>query len=60
MLVLSRKIDEQILIGDDIVLTVLRLDRDRVRIGFKAPPGVRIYRTEIAPERSVLIESPKQ
>jgi carbon storage regulator len=50
MLVLSRKECETILIGDDIVVTIVRIDRDKVRIGIEAPPTVKVWRTEIAPK----------
>ena len=40
MLVLSRKVGEKICINDDIVLTVLRLQHDKVRIGIEAPRKV--------------------
>ena len=49
MLVLSRKIDQQIKIGDDITLTVVRIDSNRVRIGVAAPRDVRILRGELEP-----------
>lgn len=48
MLVLSRKIKQQIHIGDDIVLTILRLKGDAVQIGIEAPKNVRLLRAEIA------------
>lgn len=48
MLVLTRKLMEKIFIGDDIVITIVRLDRDKVRIGIEAPPDVTILREEIA------------
>jgi carbon storage regulator len=48
MLVLSRKIKQQILIGDNIVVTVLRLKGDAVQIGIEAPKNVRLLRQEIA------------
>ncbi len=48
MLVLSRKVDEQIMIGNDITLTVVRIDGNRVRIGVNAPREMRILRGEIA------------
>ena len=48
MLVLSRKFGEKILVGDDIVLTVLRNFGGRVRIGIEAPAGVRVLRGELA------------
>jgi carbon storage regulator len=52
MLVLSRKLGEKILIGDDIVLTVVKIDRNQIRLGIDAPSDVAIYREEIAPVRS--------
>ncbi|TWU39003.1 hypothetical protein Q31b_40830 [Novipirellula aureliae] len=47
MLVLSRKEGEQLLIGDNIVLTVNRLSGNRVAIGIEAPKDVRIVRGEL-------------
>lgn len=47
MLVLTRKIDEKILIGDDIIITVLDLRGDGVRIGIEAPSGIKIQREEV-------------
>ena len=47
MLVLSREIDEDILIGDDIVVTVIDIRGDKVRIGVQAPPNVSIDRREV-------------
>ncbi len=47
MLVLTRKIGEQILIGDDIVITVLDSRGDGIRIGIDAPRGVKIQREEV-------------
>lgn len=46
MLVLSRKPQQRILIGDDIVVEVLRIDRGRAKLGFRAP-GKSIDREEI-------------
>ncbi|HBU12474.1 MAG TPA: carbon storage regulator [Clostridiales bacterium] len=46
MLVLTRKINEAILIGDDIKVTLLNIESDRVRIGIDAPKSMRIYRYE--------------
>ena len=48
MLVLSRKINERIFIGDNIVITITSIDRGKVRIGVEAPKDVTIYREEIA------------
>lgn len=47
MLVLTRKPDESIHIGDDIRITVLSVRGDRVRIGISAPGDVSIKRKEI-------------
>ncbi|MBM6621816.1 carbon storage regulator CsrA [Micrococcaceae bacterium RIT802] len=47
MLVLSRKAGEQILIGDDIVVTVLEVRGEGVKIGIDAPRGLRIQRQEV-------------
>ncbi len=50
MLVLSRKKDESIIIGDDIVVTVVDIRGDRVRLGVKAPVDVSVHRQEIYEE----------
>ena len=47
MLVLTRKPDERVLIGDDIVVTILDARGDGVRIGIDAPRGIRIQRDEV-------------
>jgi carbon storage regulator len=47
MLVLSRKPSQQILIGSDVSITIVRVDRNCVRIGISAPPGVPILRQEL-------------
>ena len=47
MLVLTRKRGEQILIGDDIVITILDTKGDAVRVGIEAPRGVVIHRLEV-------------
>ncbi|CAN5651936.1 N/A [soil metagenome] len=49
MLVLSRKLNEKIVIGDNIVVTVVKIDRNQVRIGIQAPGDVSVYREEILP-----------
>ena len=48
MLVLSRKTQESIQIGNDITVTILRVKGNIVRIGIEAPPTTRIMRKEIA------------
>ena len=47
MLVLSRKQEERICIGPDVVITILRLSNDTVRIGIDAPKEVLILRGEL-------------
>ena len=52
MLVLSRREKERIRLGDEIVVTVVRLDGDRVRLGIDAPPDVIVLRDELESEAS--------
>jgi|TARA_R110000824_G_scaffold185529_5_gene366490 carbon storage regulator CsrA len=47
MLVLSRRLDESILIGDNIRVTVVRLTNSTVRLGIEAPGDVRVIREEL-------------
>lgn len=47
MLVLSRRKDEAIMLGDDIEIVVLGIDGDQVRLGIKAPKSLQVYRKEI-------------
>ncbi|MEO6807598.1 MAG: carbon storage regulator [Isosphaeraceae bacterium] len=49
MLVLSRKLNEKIVINGDIVITSVKIDRNQVRIGIQAPGHVPVYREEILP-----------
>jgi len=49
MLVLSRKATERIRLGDNIVVTVVRVSGDRVRLGIEAPPDVLVLRDELEP-----------
>jgi carbon storage regulator len=50
MLVLARKINEKILIGDDIEITIVAVSGENVRLGIKAPPDVKILRSEVYEE----------
>jgi carbon storage regulator len=52
MLVLSRKLGEKIVIGDNIVVTVVKIDRNQIRLGIEAPHEVAVYREEISPGRA--------
>jgi carbon storage regulator len=47
MLVLTRKSNQSIMIGDDIEVTVLSVIGDKVRVGIQAPVDVPVFRTEI-------------
>jgi carbon storage regulator len=47
MLMLSRKHGEAIVIGEDIVITIVEISRGRVQIGIQAPSYVPVYRKEI-------------
>jgi len=58
MLVLSRKEDQRIKFGERIVLTVLRVGRDRVRLGIEAPPEVHVLRAELDPEPAERVGQP--
>jgi carbon storage regulator len=52
MLVLSRKLGEKLVIGDNIVVTIVKIDRNQIRLGIEAPPEVAVYREEICPGRA--------
>ena len=47
MLVLTRKADEGIIIGDDISIKVIEIKAGAVRLGIEAPQSTRIYRQEV-------------
>ncbi len=49
MLVLSRKESQRIQLGDSIVLTIVRVNGDRVRVGIEAPADVSVRRGELQP-----------
>ena len=64
MLVLSRKKNEQILIGDDVVITIVDVRGDKVRIGIEAPSHVPVHRHEVylalqEEQRQATIETPE-
>ena len=47
MLVLSRKVGESIVIGDDVVVTILEIRGDLIRVGIDAPRSVKVHRSEV-------------
>lgn len=47
MLVLSRHTDESIMVGDDIVITVVDIRGDKVRLGIAAPSNIPVHRQEV-------------
>ena len=47
MLILTRRIGETIMIGDDVTITVLEVKGNQVRLGIKAPDEVAVHREEI-------------
>ncbi len=47
MLVLSRHRNQQIVIGDDIVVTVVEIRGDKVRLGIDAPTHIPVHRLEV-------------
>jgi carbon storage regulator len=47
MLVLSRQLDESIMIGDDVVITIVDIRGDKVRLGIAAPTSIPVHRQEV-------------
>jgi carbon storage regulator len=47
MLILSRKVNEKIMIGDDIAISIIEIRGDQVRIGVTAPKTVKVFRQEV-------------
>lgn len=47
MLVLTRKVGETIVVQDNVRITILEMDRGKVRIGVEAPANVRVHRHEV-------------
>ena len=47
MLVLTRRVNERIVIGDDVTVTVLEVRGDQVRLGIEAPRDVKVFREEV-------------
>jgi carbon storage regulator len=55
MLVLTRKVDEEIVIGDDIVVKIVRVKGGSIRIGIEAPRNVRVMRSELTAAQRELV-----
>ena len=47
MLILSRKVNEKIMIGDDISISIIEIRGDQVRVGVDAPKNVKVFRQEV-------------
>jgi carbon storage regulator len=47
MLILSRKVNEKIMIGDDISVSIIEVRGDQVRLGVDAPRSVKVFRKEV-------------
>ncbi|MDR0465145.1 MAG: carbon storage regulator CsrA [Treponema sp.] len=47
MLILSRKINEKVIINDDITISIIEIRGDQVRIGIDAPKKVKVFRQEV-------------
>lgn len=60
MLTLTRKAGERIHVGPDIVITVVEIDRGKVRVGIDAPKEVPIYRQELLGAKKAEREGPLQ
>ncbi|PAF52560.1 carbon storage regulator [Helicobacter sp. 13S00477-4] len=57
MLILSRKPDESIVIGENIIVKVISVDRGSVKLGFEAPPNTLILRAEL--KEAIVFENKK-
>lgn len=52
MLVLSRKVGERVLVGDNVVVTIVRIGPNAVRVGIEAPKDMNIVRDELIDDPS--------
>ena len=60
MLVLTRKLQQQVKIGDHITVTILRVKGHTVRIGIEAPRDVRVVRGELPPKGDISPAEPSE
>ena len=58
MLVLTRRANQRIMIGRDVVITVLEVRGDQVRLGIRAPRSVEVHREEVFLERERSVPEP--
>lgn len=58
MLVLSRKLNESIIIDDQIKITIVEIRGDKIRLGIEAPKNVSVHRREVyeAIQRQILVD----
>ena len=56
MLVLARKLNETICIGDEVRVTILQVRNGRVRLGIEAPTRIRVRREEVEPSSETSLE----
>lgn len=59
MLVLTRRVGEKIIISDDICVTIVEVNGDRVRVGVEAPRSVRVDRHEVHVRRQLDSRTPE-
>lgn len=59
MLVLTRKINESLVIGDDVIITIVDIKGDKVRLGIEAPKEIPVARSEIAGSQMATRDKPK-
>lgn len=59
MLIVSRKINESILINDNIEITIIKAAKDKVKIGITAPKEINVARKELVETRNLNIEAAK-
>ncbi len=52
MLVLTRKLNQEIVIGDDIRITIVAVGGDQVKLGITAPRSIPVHRSEVLRERA--------
>ena len=59
MLVVTRKVEESVIIADNIEITVLEVAKDRVKLGISAPKDIKIIRNELRHAQEANVDSSK-